>query len=76
MARPNCVLLSVLFLLWMTLMAPKAPPIDSEPVSPMKTMAGGALNQRKPKPAPQSVIRFWIIAAVLALIGLATLKLR
>ena len=38
----------------MTLMAPSAPPIDSEPVSPMNTMAGGALNQRKPRPAPTS----------------------
>ena len=38
----------------MTLMAPKAPPMESEPVSPMNTMAGGALNQRKPNPAPQS----------------------
>ena len=36
----------------MTLMAPSAPPIDSEPVSPMNTMAGGALNHRKPRPAP------------------------
>ena len=28
------------------------PPSDSEPVSPMKIIAGGALNQRKPRPAP------------------------
>ncbi len=35
-----------------TLMAPSAPPIDKEPVSPMKTIAGGALNHRKPRPAP------------------------
>ena len=28
--------------------------VDSEPVSPMNTMAGGALNQRKPRPAPTS----------------------
>src|SRR6185312_16107255 len=34
------------------LTAPSAPPIASEPVSPMKTMAGGALNHRKPRPAP------------------------
>ena len=35
-----------------TAMAPSAPPSDSEPVSPMKIMAGGALNHRKPSPAP------------------------
>src|SRR3546814_11354633 len=35
-------------------MEPSAPPQDSEPVSPMKTMAGGALNHRKPRPAPTS----------------------
>ena len=33
---------------------PSAPPSASEPVSPMKTAAGGALNQRKPRPAPTS----------------------
>ena len=26
--------------------------VSSEPVSPMKIEAGGALNQRKPRPAP------------------------
>ena len=35
-----------------TLTAPSAPPMASEPVSPMNTMAGGALNHRKPSPAP------------------------
>ena len=30
-----------------TEMPPSAPPHDNDPVSPMKTMAGGALNQRK-----------------------------
>src|SRR5262245_20533687 len=35
-----------------TAMAPSMPPSASEPVSPMKTEAGGALNQRKPSPAP------------------------
>ena len=28
--------------------------MESEPVSPMKTIAGGALNQRKPRLAPTS----------------------
>ena len=37
-----------------TATAPSAPPIASEPVSPMNTMAGGALNHRKPRPAPIS----------------------
>ena len=37
-----------------TAMAPSAPPSASEPVSPMKIMAGGALNHRKPRPAPIS----------------------
>ena len=37
-----------------TLMLPSAPPIDSDPVSPMKTDAGGALNHRNPSPAPTS----------------------
>ena len=45
---------STISCLVMTLMAPSAPPIDSEPVSPMKTIAGGALNHRKPRPAPTS----------------------
>jgi len=35
-----------------TAMVPSIPPSASEPVSPMNTMAGGALNQRKPSPAP------------------------
>ena len=34
------------------LIVPSAAPIANEPVSPMKTLAGGALNQRKPSPAP------------------------
>ena len=34
------------------LIAPSAAPIAKDPVSPMKTLAGGALNQRKPSPAP------------------------
>ncbi len=37
-----------------TAMAPSAPPSARLPVSPMKTMAGGALNHRKPSPAPIS----------------------
>src|SRR5262249_59767961 len=35
-----------------TAIAPSMPPSASEPVSPMKIDAGGALNQRKPMPAP------------------------
>ena len=35
-----------------TATAPSAPPSASEPVSPMKILAGGALYQRKPRPAP------------------------
>ena len=35
-----------------TAMAPSTPPSASEPVSPMKIAAGGALNHRKPRPAP------------------------
>ena len=37
-----------------TAIAPSAPPSASEPVSPMKIIAGGALNQRNPRPAPTS----------------------
>ena len=33
-------------------MAANDPPNESEPVSPMKIFAGGALYQRKPKQAP------------------------
>ena len=33
-------------------MAAKEPPRDSDPVSPIKIFAGGALYQRKPKQAP------------------------
>jgi hypothetical protein len=36
----------------MTLIVPSAPPSESEPVSPIKTIAGGALNHKKPRPAP------------------------
>ena len=35
-----------------TATAPMPPPSASEPVSPMKILAGGALYQRKPRPAP------------------------
>ena len=34
------------------LTAPKDPPNDKDPVSPIKIFAGGALYQRKPKQAP------------------------
>ena len=37
-----------------TLDIPRAPPKDNEPVSPMKISAGGALNHKKPNPAPRS----------------------
>ena len=36
----------------MMLIVPSAAPIDNDPVSPMKTLAGGALNHRKPRLAP------------------------
>ena len=36
-----------------TATAPIRPPSASEPVSPMKIEAGGALNQRKPKPGAE-----------------------
>src|SRR4051794_41784541 len=35
-----------------TAIAPIIPPSASDPVSPMKIEAGGALNHRNPKPAP------------------------
>ena len=35
-----------------TAIDPNAPPNERAPVSPMKTAAGGALYQRKPKPPP------------------------
>ena len=37
--------------------APSAPPSASEPVSPMNTCAGFALNQRKPRQAPTIAVR-------------------
>ena len=37
-----------------TAMVPSRPPSASEPVSPMKIRAGGALYQRKPIPAPMT----------------------
>ena len=40
-----------------TATVPMSPPSDSEPVSPMKIAAGGALNQRKPSPAPMTAPR-------------------
>ena len=39
-------------MLVITAMPAIAPPIASEPVSPMKTLAGKLLNQRKPIQAP------------------------
>ena len=45
---------STISCLVMTLIVPSAAPIDSDPVSPMNTIAGGALNQRNPSPAPTS----------------------
>ena len=36
----------------MALIAPIAPPVASDPVSPINIFAGGALNHRKPNPAP------------------------
>src|SRR6202021_1170759 len=35
-----------------TAVAPSRPPSASDPVSPMKICAGGALNHRNPTPAP------------------------
>ena len=35
-----------------TAIAPIVPPTDKDPVSPINTIAGGALNQRNPKPEP------------------------
>ena len=35
-----------------TLTAPKEPPKDNEPVSPIKIFAGGALNHKNPKQDP------------------------
>ena len=32
--------------------APRDPPKDKDPVSPIKILAGGALNHRKPKQEP------------------------
>ena len=32
--------------------APKEPPKDNEPVSPIKILAGGALNHKNPKQDP------------------------
>src|SRR5438477_242796 len=43
---------STISCLVVTATAPSAPPSESDPVSPMKTMAGGALYQRNPKPPP------------------------
>ena len=37
-----------------TAIEPIAPPTDKEPVSPINTIAGGALNHKKPKPDPIS----------------------
>ena len=43
------------YYVWSVLaIAPSMPPSASEPVSPMKIAAGGALNHRKPRPAPIS----------------------
>ena len=51
--RPPTII-STISCLVATATAPSAPPSASEPVSPMNTAAGGALNHRKPSPAPIS----------------------
>ena len=43
---------STISCLMATATVPSRPPSASEPVSPMKIDAGGALNQRNPRPAP------------------------
>ena len=50
---------------------PMAPPRPSEPVSPMKIVAGNALNQRKPTEAPtkqaeSSARSSWPVVIVIA----------
>ena len=47
------IAIAALAMLWIGYAMP--PPSASEPVSPMNTIAGGALNHRKPSPAPTSV---------------------
>ncbi len=47
-----------------TAIAPSAPPSASEPVSPMNTIAGGALYQRNPSPAPISAAQKTTISPV------------
>ena len=47
-----------------TAMAPSAPPRASEPVSPMKTAAGGALYQRNPSPEPAMAMEITISSPV------------
>ncbi len=37
-----------------TATVPSSPPSASDPVSPMKIEAGGALNHRKPSPVPST----------------------
>ena len=40
------------FIFVITLIDPIAAPADNEPVSPINIFAGGALNHKKPNPAP------------------------
>ena len=47
------IMASTISCLTATAIAPSMPPSASEPVSPMKIEAGGALNQRKPRPGAE-----------------------
>ena len=40
-----------------TLIIPIDAPAEREPVSPINTLAGGALNHRKPNPAPTKAVQ-------------------
>ena len=51
--RPPTII-STISCLVATATAPSAPPSARLPMSPMNTAAGGALNHRKPMPAPIS----------------------
>jgi len=53
-AEPTIVIRFWIIAAVLALIAPRAPPFASDPVSPMNTIAGGALNQRKPRLAPTS----------------------
>ena len=50
------------------------PPRDNEPVSPIKIIAGGALNHKKPKPEPNNAAQMITISPTFGTVSYTHLR--